>query len=136
MMLGDPEQAAMLAAQAIATADEHGFRDVDSWARMLRGWAQAQLGHPDKGASLIRDALAGYRANGSLVTVPSYLTWLAEAQAVGGALADGLRTLDEALTVNPEEGCGVPRRCGCTAKSAVNHARLHWRKPISATRSC
>jgi predicted ATPase len=70
---------------------------------MLRGWAQAQLGHPDKGASLIREALAGYRANGSLVTVPSYLTWLAEAQVVGGALADGLPTLDEALTVNPEE---------------------------------
>jgi predicted ATPase len=28
---------------------------------------------------------------------------LAEAQALGGVLADGLRTLDEALTVNPDE---------------------------------
>jgi hypothetical protein len=53
-------------------------------------------------ASFARHWLATAQ-NGSLVTVPSYLTWLAEAQAVGGALADGLRTLDEALTVNPEE---------------------------------
>jgi predicted ATPase len=32
-----------------------------------------------------------------------FLTWLAEAQALGGAPAEGLRTLDEALTLNPNE---------------------------------
>jgi class 3 adenylate cyclase/tetratricopeptide (TPR) repeat protein len=102
-MLREPEQAAMLAAQAIATAAEHGFRDIDSWARMFRGWAQAQLGHPDEGANLIREAVADYRANGSLTCVPAYLTWLAEAQALDGAPAESLRTLEEALTVNPDE---------------------------------
>jgi class 3 adenylate cyclase/tetratricopeptide (TPR) repeat protein len=102
-MLREPEKAAILAAQSIATADEHGFRYHDWLARMLRGWAQAQLGHPEEGASLIRETLTTYRANGSLIGVTTFLTWLAEAQALGGALAESLRTLDEALTVNPDE---------------------------------
>jgi class 3 adenylate cyclase len=102
-MLREPEQAAVLAAQAIETAAEHGFRDIDRYARISHGWAQMQLGHPGEGGSLIRETLAAYRANGSLAWVPAFLTMLAEAQALGGALADGLRTLDEALTVNPDE---------------------------------
>jgi class 3 adenylate cyclase/tetratricopeptide (TPR) repeat protein len=103
VMLREPEQAAMLVVQAIATAAEHGFRDIGWWARMPHGWAQAQLGHPEKGASVLREALAACRANGSLVVHTMFLTWLAEAQALGGALAESLQTLDEALTVNPEE---------------------------------
>jgi tetratricopeptide (TPR) repeat protein len=104
VMLREPEQAAILTAQAIATAAEHGFRDVDSWARISRGWAQAQLGHPEEGASLIGEALTACRANRSLIGIATLgLTLLAEAQALGGALADGLRTLEEALTVNPDE---------------------------------
>ena len=47
--------------------------------------------------------MIAYRANGSLVSVPTRLTWLAEAQALGDAPADGLRTIEEALTVNPAE---------------------------------
>src|SRR6516165_11300430 len=82
---------------------EHGFRQVAWWVRMPHGWAQAQLGHPDEGASLIRDTLTPYRTIGSLFLVPVFLTWLAEAQALGGALAESLRTLDEALTLNPDE---------------------------------
>jgi tetratricopeptide (TPR) repeat protein len=102
-MLREPEQAAIVAAEAIATAAEHGLRDIDSWARISQGWAQAQLGRPGEGVSLIRESLTAYRANGSLGWVPAFLTMLAEAQALGGAPADGLRTLDEALTVNPDE---------------------------------
>ena len=102
-MFREPEQAAILATQAIATAAEHGLRDIDSWARISHGWAQAQLGHPDEGASLIRETLTTYRAIGSVFLVPVFLTWLAEVQALGGAPADGLRTLDEALTLNPDE---------------------------------
>jgi class 3 adenylate cyclase/tetratricopeptide (TPR) repeat protein len=101
--LREPEQAAVLAAQAIATAAEHGFRDYGWWARMCHGWAQAQLGRPDEGASLIRQALTACRANGSLTAFTLFLTFLAEAQALGGALAESLRTLEEALTVNPDE---------------------------------
>ena len=103
VMLREPEQAALLAAQAIATAGEHGFHQFGWGPRMARGWVQAQLGHPHEGAVLIRQALTAYRANGSLVSVPTRLTWLAEAQAMGGAPADCLRTIEEALTVNPTE---------------------------------
>src|SRR6516162_1377426 len=108
VMLREPEQAALLAAQAIAAAGEHGFRQFGWGPRMAHGWVQAQLGHPDEGASLIREALTAYRANGALVSVPTRLTWLAEAQAQGGALADALRTIEEALTVNPDERYWCP----------------------------
>jgi tetratricopeptide (TPR) repeat protein len=103
VMLREPEQAAVLAAQAIATADEHGFRYTGWLVRIYHGWAQAQLGHPEEGTSLIREALASCRADGSLLGVPLYLTLLAEAQVMGGALAESLRTLDEALNFNPDE---------------------------------
>jgi class 3 adenylate cyclase/tetratricopeptide (TPR) repeat protein len=103
VMVREPEQAAIVAAQAIATSAEHGFRYTGELAQIPHGWAQAQLGHPNKGASLIGEALAANRVNGNLIAVPAFLTWLAEAQALGGALADALRTLDEALTVNPPE---------------------------------
>jgi tetratricopeptide (TPR) repeat protein len=108
VMLREPEQAALLAAQAIATAGEHGFGQFGLGPRMSRGWVQAQLGHPDEGASLIREALTAYRANGSLVSVPTRLTWLAEAQTLGGAPADALTTIAEALTVNPTERYWCP----------------------------
>jgi DNA-binding winged helix-turn-helix (wHTH) protein/tetratricopeptide (TPR) repeat protein len=108
VMLREPEQAATLAAQAIATAGEHGFHQFGLGPRMAHGWAQAQLGHPDEGIVLIREALTAYRANGSLVSAPTRLTWLAEAQALGGAVADALRTIEEALTVNPEERYWCP----------------------------
>jgi class 3 adenylate cyclase/tetratricopeptide (TPR) repeat protein len=103
VMLREPEQAAMLAAQAIATSAEHGFRYAGELARISHGWAQAQLGHLEKAASLIGEALAANRVNGNLIAVPAFLTWLAEAQALGGAPTESLRTLDEALTVNPDE---------------------------------
>ena len=54
VMLRELEQAALLATKAIATAGEHGFRQFGWGPRMARGWVQAQLGHPDEGASLIR----------------------------------------------------------------------------------
>jgi predicted ATPase len=108
VMLTEPEQAATLAAQAIATAGEHGFHQFGLGPRMAHGWAQAQVGHPDEGVVLIREALTAYRANGSLVSVPTRLTWLAEAQALGGAVADGLRTIAEALSVNPTERYWLP----------------------------
>ena len=37
------------------------------------------------------------------MSVSAFLTGLAEAQALGGALAQSLRTIEEALTVNPQE---------------------------------
>ena len=103
VMLSEPRQAAMLAARAIVFCDEQGFREIGWWVRASRGWAQAQLGHADEGANLIRETLAACCAHGSLMFSPMCLTWLAEAQALGGRLADSVRTLDEALTVNPGE---------------------------------
>jgi predicted ATPase len=75
---------------------------------MAHGWARAQLGHADEGVALIREALTANRANGALVSVPTRLTWLAEAQALGGAVAEGLRTIAEALSVNPDERYWLP----------------------------
>jgi hypothetical protein len=50
---------------------------------------------------------------GSRLQISGPLTYLAEAQALDGAVGDALRTIDDALQANPQELSSVPRQCGC-----------------------
>jgi tetratricopeptide (TPR) repeat protein len=99
VMLREPEQAADVAAQAMALCEEHGFDEIGLWAKGELGWALAHLGRVDEGLDLARNATP-------LLTVA--LTCLAEVQLLAGRLGDAARSLDEALTLVPEEGCWRP----------------------------
>jgi tetratricopeptide (TPR) repeat protein len=92
-----------LAGEALASAEEHGFPDVAIWARVPLGLARAELGHTAEGVVLIRQALAAATESGSRFRMSLMLTYLAEAEALDGALADALRTIDDALEANPQE---------------------------------
>jgi hypothetical protein len=67
------------------------------------GWARAHLGSPGEGVFLVRHALTGLIEAGTRVGITDVLTRLAEAQALDGAVADALATIEEALQANPEE---------------------------------
>ena len=108
VMLREAEQAASIAGQAIALADERGFHEIGLWAKGEQGWAMAQLGGVDEGLRLARDALAACREMGSTPLLSVGLTCLAEVQALKGALGDAMRNLEEALTVVPDEACWRP----------------------------
>jgi len=102
-MLRDFARAEALAAEALASCDEHGLLDFAFYARTPLGLARAELGHAAEGVALLRQALAGATERGTRGLITVLLTYLAEAQALDGAVADALRTIDDALQANPQE---------------------------------
>lgn len=101
--LCEVDPAETLAAQAVKDADEKGFAQAAGWARAALGWARAQQGAPDEGIELIRRAMDDLAAIQTRVSMPWFLTLLAEAQAVGGQHELAFATLNEALSANPDE---------------------------------
>jgi hypothetical protein len=72
-------------------------------ARVPLGLARAELGRTAEGVALLRQALAGATERASRLKITRLLTYLAEAQALDGAVADALGTIDDALRANPQE---------------------------------
>jgi predicted ATPase len=70
---------------------------------VLLGWANSELGRAIEGVEMVRQGLAGLAAAGAKVGITYFLTLLAEAQVRAGDAELALRTLDEALTANPQE---------------------------------
>ena len=66
---------------------------------MLRGWALVHQGQAQEGMAQITHALMTYRAIGSEVGRPYFLTLLAEAHQIQGEAAVGLTVLTEALAL-------------------------------------
>jgi hypothetical protein len=102
-MLREFARAEALAEKALASCEEHGFAEVANWARPPLGLARAVLGRTAEGVALLGQALAGAAESGARVAITAMLTYLAQAQALDGAVADGLRTIDDALRANPQE---------------------------------
>jgi class 3 adenylate cyclase/tetratricopeptide (TPR) repeat protein len=102
-MLREFARAETLAEEALVSAEEHAFPDVATWARVPLGLARAELGRTAEGVVLLRRALAAASESGSRFRITLMLTYLAEAQALDGAVADALITIDDALRANPQE---------------------------------
>jgi hypothetical protein len=124
--LGEPQRVEAAARQALALAEEHGFPFVRDWARTVLGWARAQLGGAGEGVSLIRQGLAGLVDTGARLRITEILTWLAEAQALDGAIDDALSTIADALKANPEEVFYRPNILTCRGelRLKVGHTEL------------
>jgi class 3 adenylate cyclase/tetratricopeptide (TPR) repeat protein len=102
-MLREFVRAEALAAEAFASCEEHGFPQLATRARIPLGIAGAELGRTEEGVALLRQALEGATESGSRIDITRTATYLAEAQALDGAVADALITIDEALRANPQE---------------------------------
>jgi predicted ATPase len=103
MMLREFARAEALAEEALASAEQHGFAQATIWARIPLGLARAELCRTTEGVALLRHALASYTESRARFEITRPLTYLAEAQALDGAFADALGTIDDALRANPEE---------------------------------
>jgi class 3 adenylate cyclase/tetratricopeptide (TPR) repeat protein len=102
-MLREFARAEAFAGEALASCEEHGLPDLANYARTVLGLARAELGRTAEGVTLLRQALAVATDRGTRELITETLTYLAEAQALDGASADALRTIDDALRANPEE---------------------------------
>jgi hypothetical protein len=58
-LLRQPARSERSATDAMSISDEHGFSFFRESARMIVGWARAQLGKTEEGVTLIREGLAG-----------------------------------------------------------------------------
>jgi predicted ATPase len=111
--LREPQRADAAATQAVALSEEHGFLLLREMALICMGWARAYLGDTDEGVSLIRKGLAGRAENEARVAITDYITVLAEALALDGALTDALSTIEDALQANPQEVIFRPNILTC-----------------------
>jgi tetratricopeptide (TPR) repeat protein len=86
-----------LAEQVVTRSDERGFSQFAGAGRVILGWARANLGHTSEGVALIRRGLKDGAGIGGALTA------LANAQALDGAIADALVTVEQALQANPDQ---------------------------------
>jgi tetratricopeptide (TPR) repeat protein len=71
------------------------FTMFEPQGMMFRGWCLTALGQED-GTALVKRSLAAFRATGSSLWVPFFLTLLADAYGKAGKPKEGLACLDEA----------------------------------------
>jgi class 3 adenylate cyclase/tetratricopeptide (TPR) repeat protein len=88
---------------AVKLSDEYRFPQFAAIARVALGRARAELESAPAGIELIRQGIEGMTRNGARAALTMYLTWLAEAHELNGALDDAIGAIEQALSVNPEE---------------------------------
>jgi class 3 adenylate cyclase/tetratricopeptide (TPR) repeat protein len=125
VLSGDLALAARRAEDSIHLSDKYGFPQFAAISRIALGRAKAGSGALRHGISLIRDGLSGMAGTNSRVAITLYMTWLAEAQLLGGLLDDSLRSAEQALDINPQELFFRPA-------SLQLRGSLHARKGLSA----
>ena len=115
-LLRQPARSERSAMDAMSISDEHGLSFFREWARMIVGWARAQLGRTEEGVALIREGLAGLTqigANAVRATGRPNLL-LAEDFAKNGFTDDALSAIDDGLRqANPSEPFHQPALLNC-----------------------
>jgi tetratricopeptide (TPR) repeat protein len=103
LYLRDYERARGLAAHALELAEEHQLPNPAARSRCGLGAARAHLGNATEGVALIRQGMAGWRQIGTRMGISIWMTYLAEAQELAGAVEDAVETFQQALEVHPDE---------------------------------
>lgn len=101
---GDLSASNEAATAAIAVSQEQGFPHWLAMGRMLQGWAAGMQTPTGDGLAQIEKGLAAWRATGSELLRPYFLSLLAEVQQHSGQVDDGLDSLDQALQAVEEHG--------------------------------
>src|SRR5216683_917790 len=90
------EHALFRHAEELATLSaEHDFALFSAGGSLFRGWCIVALRQGQQGIVLLDEALAAWRATGSMLLVPFFLLLLADASGKAGQREEGLRRLDE-----------------------------------------
>ena len=124
---GDAARAHVAADAAIALSRAHRLPFWASYATTARGWAIAQEGAIADGVAEIRRGMAEFAAIGSIAFRTFQLGLLAEQVGRGGAVDEGLATIDEALALCTSSGerwieADLHRRRGDLLRHASDHA--------------
>jgi len=96
---GEPRMVQQQAETALRLASEHGFPIWKSMGEILRGWGIAVQGETRDGIALIQRGIALWHTAGAEVSLPYYLSLLAETYEKTGDFHRGLEVLDQAFSV-------------------------------------
>ena len=102
---GEVQASLAFAEEAIAISTAQGFVEWLAMANGSRAWIPVEMGEADEGIRQLQRSLAAYRATGSEMFGPYFLTMLARAHIKAGQADAALAVLDEALaTIERTEG--------------------------------
>ncbi|WP_240360813.1 protein kinase domain-containing protein [Pyxidicoccus caerfyrddinensis] len=100
----DARHALEWAEEGMSLASRTGLKPMEQAARVLRGWAMAELGLRQEGVEVMRDALEQWRRMESWLFVPYFQSLLAEVLGSLGQVREGLASVEEALDAMKERG--------------------------------
>jgi predicted ATPase len=95
----DVEPTRELAESLVALCTDHGFQQWRAGGTILVGWAQAEQENGGAGIARLCQGIGEYRAMGTKLFVPYYLSLLAAAHLEHGDAAAGLAAAAEAVEV-------------------------------------
>jgi len=139
---GDVDATGRRAADALALASEQGFGFWIGWAEIMQGWARAVGGRHAEGVARMREGLAHWRAVGSELGQPYFLTLLASALADARDLAaarDALAAAEE-VAARTGEGWWDPELQRLRGElllldgGAATEAEAHFRTAVTVAR--
>ena len=128
----DAEAVERLASRSVELARQWNFKQVEGWAAAALGWAQARLGSPAAGMALVRGNLLSLAQSETRVSLPFFLTMLAEAQGLNGDAEAAMDSFDEALSICPPERLYRPYTLTCLGEHLANLGR--WEQAEAAFR--
>jgi tetratricopeptide (TPR) repeat protein len=100
LLMREYEQGEALAARALELSEKNQLPQLTAFSRIWLGEARAHLGRPTEGIALTRNAIAGLAEIGTRSEGTIQITALAEAQALAGATAEALETIEQVLKPN------------------------------------
>jgi tetratricopeptide (TPR) repeat protein len=108
VLMRENETVETLATRALDLCEKHRFPNDSAISRCFLGHARAQLGRAADSIDLIRGGIDTLVKIGHRITVPGYMTYMADAQLRAGAIGDALETVEQALKFNPEAAVDRP----------------------------
>jgi tetratricopeptide (TPR) repeat protein len=101
----DHAEVARWASDLIELSTRRNFTLFLSFGSVYRGWARSASDGTAEAIAFIQDGIQGYRASGSMLLLPLFLTLKAEASHLLGRIPDALETIREAeALVETSEG--------------------------------
>jgi predicted ATPase len=88
----------------VALAEKYEFADYRWLGHLHATAASAALGETDGSSALLHESIAALKAHGTIMTLPYYLSLVAEVCGQDGRTVEGLAALDEALTLATKMG--------------------------------
>jgi predicted ATPase len=83
----------------MCVSTEQGFPYWLAWGKIMWGWTLAEQGRHTDGMAQLRQGLEAYRTTGAALWWPYCLGLLAEAQGKSGQPDEGLRVLEDAMSL-------------------------------------